>query len=173
MVDKDKWILIGKVTGTHGIRGQLRVVSYSGQTESITSHRKLFFKGSAEEPQAFEVSGVLVHGKKVLISLESFDDINKVENFVGQDVYIERKQLPELPEGEYYWCDLIGLKVLTVQDEYLGKLCDIMATGGNDIYVVRNGAREFLIPAIEDVVKKIDLDESKMIIDPFEGLLDL
>jgi 16S rRNA processing protein RimM len=173
MFEKDKWILIGKVTGTHGIRGQLRIASFSGEPESIIPHRTLYFQRPAEELESFEVAGSSVHGKKVLVSLKSLDDINKLEFLVGSDIYVERKQLPDLADGEYYWCDLIGLKVFTVKGEYIGEVSDIMATGSNDIYVVRNEGKEFLIPAIEDVVVKIDLDESEVIIDPPEGLLDL
>jgi 16S rRNA processing protein RimM len=173
MIHKQKLVLIGKVTATHGIRGQLRVVPFSGEAESILSQRRLILKGPNDESEAFEVANSSVHGKRVLLSLKSLDDINKVEYLVGREIYVERGQLPELPDGEYYWCDLIGLKVYTVQGKFLGKLCEILATGSNDIYIIRNGEKEFLIPAIEDVVTDINLHESVMIVDPPEGLLDL
>ncbi|HKZ16638.1 MAG TPA: ribosome maturation factor RimM [Geobacteraceae bacterium] len=173
MVHKNKLILIGKVTATHGIRGQLRAVSFSGETDNFLSQRTLILKGSNGESDTFEVANSSLHGKRVLLTLKSLDDINKVEYLVGREIYVERGQLPEPSEGEYYWCDLIGLKVLTVQGEYLGRLSDILATGSNDIYIVRNGEKEYLIPAIEDVVTEIDLNESVMIVDPPEGLLDL
>jgi 16S rRNA processing protein RimM len=81
--------------------------------------------------------------------------------------------LPELAEGEFYWCDLLGLKVVTDLGEFLGTLTDIIATGSNDVYVVKNDSREYLIPALADVVLEVDLDEGKMVVSPPEGLLDL
>jgi 16S rRNA processing protein RimM len=173
MINKQKLVLIGKVTATHGIRGQLRVVSFSGEAESILSQRRLILKGPNHESETFDVANSSAHGKRVLISLKSLEDINKVEYLVGREIYVERGQLPELPEGEYYWFDLIGLKVYTVQGEYLGMLSEIMATGSNDIYIIRNGEKEYLVPAIEDVVTDIDLNASVIMVDPPEGLLDL
>ena len=173
MIDRKELVLIGKVAATHGIRGQLRIVSFSGEAESILSQRRLVFKGPNDESETFEVANSSVHGKRVLISLKSLEDINKVEYLVGREIYVERGQLSELPEGEYYWCDLIGLKVYTVHGEYLGILSEIMAAGSNDIYVIRNGEKEFLIPAVEEIVTNIDLRESVIIVDPPEGLLDL
>jgi 16S rRNA processing protein RimM len=173
MIHKQKLVLIGKVTATHGIRGQLRVVAFSGEAESIVSHRRLILKGPDDESDTFEVANSSIHGKRVLLSFKSLDDINKVECLVGREIYVERGQLPELSDGEYYWCDLIGLRVLTVEGEYLGNLSDILSTGGNDIYIVRNGDKEYLIPAVEDVITDIDINGSVMIVDPPEGLLDL
>jgi 16S rRNA processing protein RimM len=78
-----------------------------------------------------------------------------------------------LTEGEYYWCDLIGLKVITDGGVHLGELYDIMATGSNDVYLVRSGEKEYLIPAIEDVVVEINLAAGVMTVSPLEGLLEL
>jgi 16S rRNA processing protein RimM len=81
--------------------------------------------------------------------------------------------LPEPEDGEYYWCDLIGLTVATVDGLELGTLREIFETGSSDIYVVRSAEREYLIPAIADVISRIDLKEGRMLITPLEGLLDL
>lgn len=173
MFHTDELVLIGKIAATHGIRGQLRVVPYSGDADSILSQRTIVLKGSKGEFDIFEVENSSLHGKRVLITLKSFADINKVEHLVGREVYVERGRLPELPEGEYYWCDLMGLKVFTVQGELLGKISDILATGSNDVYAVRSGEKEYLIPAVEGIVTTINLGEGVMIVDPPEGLLEL
>jgi 16S rRNA processing protein RimM len=81
--------------------------------------------------------------------------------------------MPELAEGEFYWCDLLGLAVMTDGGEPLGLLADIIATGSNDVYVVKNDGREYLIPALEDVVLNIDLDKGIITVRPPEGLFDL
>ncbi len=164
---------MGKVVATHGIRGQLRIAVYSGQFETILSLDSLMLKGPEGKMESFAVAGSALHGRKLLIALKEYDTINQVQRLVGREVYANRDQLPELDEGEYYWCDLLGLKVVTEQGEFLGTITDIIATGSNDVYVVKYDAREYLIPALEEVVLDVDLDEEKMVISPPDGLLDL
>ncbi len=173
MFQKSRMVLIGKITGTHGIKGQLRVVPYSGDSGSILSQRSLILKGSKGESDVYKIANSSIHGKKVLIALETYDGINEVEHLVGREIYVNREQLPELPEDEYYWCDLIGLKVITTRGERLGELRDIFSAGNNDVYMVKDGDREYLIPAVEDIVTDINLTEGIMTVDPPEGLLDL
>jgi 16S rRNA processing protein RimM len=96
-----------------------------------------------------------------------------VKPLVGNELCLKRCNLPKLTEDEYYWSDLIGLQVETDDGILLGVIFDIFETGSSDIYVVRNEKREYLIPAIGDVVKQVDLDSGKIIITPLEGLLDL
>jgi 16S rRNA processing protein RimM len=78
----------------------------------------------------------------------------------------------KLPEGEYYWSEIIGLQVLTEEDEILGRIEAVFPTGGNDVYVCRGGGREILLPAIGDVVRKIDTDRGVMVVRLLEGLLE-
>ena len=100
-------------------------------------------------------------------------DINQVLPLVGRELYVRRSQLPPLADDEFYWFDLIGLRVVTDEGLELGRLENIMETGSNDVYLVRAEGKEYLIPAIEEVVKAIDLDAGVMTISPLEGLLDL
>ena len=166
-------VLLGKVVATHGIRGQLRVVPYSGEPDTIASLKSVILKGPKGEEETFTVVTAAAHGRKLLLSLRDFDSINQVQHLVGRELYAGRDQLPELEPGEYYWCDLIGLSVVTDQGENLGTLAEIIATGSNDVYVVRDGEREYLIPAVEDVVLQVNLDGQVMTVSPPEGLLDL
>jgi 16S rRNA processing protein RimM len=89
------------------------------------------------------------------------------------EICLYRSQLPKLEEDEYYWYDLIGLEVVTVDGERLGSIAEIFETGSNDIYVVRGGKREYLIPAVSAVIDSVDLEGGRMLITPPEGLLDL
>ncbi len=165
-------VLLGKVVATHGIRGQLRVVLYSGEFSSVAAVDSVILKGPSGM-DVFVVSAVARHGQKVLVTLKGFDNINQVLHLVGRELYVKREQLPVLAEGEYYWCDLLGLRVVTDQGENLGILVDIIATGSNDVYVVKSGEREYLIPALEDVVREVNVDDGVMKVSPMEGLFDL
>jgi 16S rRNA processing protein RimM len=166
-------VLLGKVVATHGIRGQMRIAVYSGEFETILSLTSLMLKGQDGRMETFEVAASSVHRKKLLVALKGFESIDQVLHLVGRELYTTREQMPELTEGEFYWCDLLGLTVMTQGGELLGYLADIITTGSNDVYVVKKDDREYLIPALEDVVLDIDLDKGNMTVSPPEGLLDL
>lgn len=123
--------------------------------------------------ERFEVAEAVRHGKKFLLALKMFNTMDEVLPFVGRELYVTQDQLPDLPAGEYYWRDLVGLQVVTVAGEALGTVTGIIPTGSNDVYVVQGEVREYLIPALEEVVTEIDLDRRIMMVDPPEGLLDL
>jgi 16S rRNA processing protein RimM len=95
-----------------------------------------------------------------------------VAGLVGSQLLVDRNQLPPLPDGEYYWCDLLGMTVVLDDGSPLGEITDIIATGSNDVYVVKSGEREVLVPAIEDVVLNIDPVAGEMRVALLEGLLD-
>ncbi|MBI1920719.1 MAG: 16S rRNA processing protein RimM [Geobacter sp.] len=168
----DGLVLIGKITKPQGIRGELRVVPYSGDPESILHLSTFITKGPGGALETHELAKAVQHGSKTVISLRQFDNINQVQHLVGREIYVRRSQLPELSEGEYYWFDLVGLSVMSEAGEPLGELSEIMSTGSNDVYVVRSGKREILVPALEDVVLDVDLDRRIMKVSLPEGLQD-
>lgn len=173
MPDREDLILIGKITGTHGIRGQVRVIPYSGDAASILSLSAFLVRMRNGEYSSLGINGAVEHKKKVLVTVAGIHDVNAALALVGCEVFVQRDQLPDLPDGEYYWQDLFGLAVLDEQGRSIGELTDILATGANDVYVVKNGEKEYLIPAISDVVLTIDLTMRTMTVRPMEGLLDL
>jgi 16S rRNA processing protein RimM len=173
MPEAHELLPIGKVLGPHGIKGQLRVLPYSGESTSITSLRTVLLRSPGGPYDSYEIAGAVEHKKHVLVTLKGFDNINQVLSLSGREVYVRRDQFPELPEDEFYWCDLLGLDVQTEDGETLGELVDIFETGSNDVYVVKAGDREILIPATDEVVLAVNLDDKKMIIRPPDGLLDL
>lgn len=166
-------ILIGKISATHGVRGQLRITPFSGDVSSFLGLRAIKLKMPGGEMETFAVAEAKGHGKKVILSLQGYANINEVLHLVGREIYVLRNQLPELADDEYYWCDLLGLQVKTVDGEVLGKLVDIISTGSNDVYVVQGGGREILVPALDDVVLEVDSVAKLMIVRLPEGLLDL
>lgn len=166
-------VLLGKVISTHGIKGQLKVAVFSGEFDTILSLVSVILKGPDGRMENFEVAAAAAHHKRVLLTLKPFTNINEVLHLVGRELYVLRDQFPPLPEGEFYWCDLIGLTVMTGTGETLGQLAEIIATGSNDVYVVRGAGKECLIPAIEDIVLAVDLEAGTMTVSPPEGLLDL
>jgi 16S rRNA processing protein RimM len=171
--EHDSLIAVGRITGTHGIKGQLRLQSYSGNLDSLTAARSVILRRPDGTLHEYGLRRAADHGTAFLLTLARFDNINQVLDLVGSELCLQPEQLPATGEGEYYWRDLLGLTVSTDSGQTLGTISDILETGANDIYVVSGQGREYLIPAVASVISKVDLPARTMIITPLEGLLDL
>ncbi len=141
--DRERLIL-GQISGYYGVRGWVKVYSHTQPRENIVTYRHWLVnvKGSWQE---MTISGGKAHGKGVVVKFEGFDDRDEVAHLLGSDIAIYRDQLPVLAEGEYYWADLEGLNVVTIDGVELGHVDHMMETGANDVMVVA-GERERLIP---------------------------
>jgi 16S rRNA processing protein RimM len=173
MIDNDELVPVGKIIGTHGIKGLLKVFSYSGNIESLQQAGTAFLRGKDGVLRDYIVKSVSPHAGGFILGLNNFSDINQVLSLNGSELCLKQSDLPTPGEDEYYWRDLIGLSVHIDNGELLGTLVDIFETGSSDIYVVRGESKEFLIPAIADVIAHVDIAGGKMIITPLDGLLDL
>jgi 16S rRNA processing protein RimM len=169
-MEKEDYIVIAKITGVHGLKGKLKVYSYSGSLSSLCPGVKVLVNNQGKR-SFLTVTEVSSQNKNFLLSVKEIDNIETAQLYTGSKILVEHSSLPELPEGIYYWKDLIGLKVCSVNGDNYGEIKTIMETGSNDVYVV--GDEELLIPAIPTVVKEINLDEGVMLVDLPEGLLDL
>ncbi|HPX62176.1 MAG TPA: ribosome maturation factor RimM [Deltaproteobacteria bacterium] len=169
----DALIPVGKIIDTHGIKGLLKVHSFSGNIESLQAASTITLRAMDGKLQQITMMGVSKHGNKLVIGLKGLEDINQVLPYVGSEICLYRSQLPATGEDEYYWCDLIGLHVATDQGIDLGVIRDIFETGSSDIYIVGDGSREYLIPAIANVIKEVNIAQGRMVVTPLEGMLDL
>jgi 16S rRNA processing protein RimM len=173
MADSEELIPVGKIIGTHGIKGYMKLNSYSGNSESLSKARTVILKAPDGTFRDLALNDFKINSGRFIISLRGYDEINQVSTFIGNELCIKRSDLPQLPDDEFYWSDLIGLNVITDEGTLLGCIKDIFETGSNDIYVVQGTDREYLIPAIGDVVKQVDIKGGTVIVTPLEGLLDL
>ncbi|ASS91580.1 MAG: ribosome maturation factor RimM [Bacillaceae bacterium] len=170
----EKWFQVGKIVNTHGIRGEVRVVSVTDfPDERYKRGNRLYIFQKDKEPVEVIVKSHRIHKNFDLLSFEGYDSINEVEPFKGSDIKVPESQLGSLDEGEYYFHEIIGCSVYTEDGDELGIINEILTPGANDVWVVkRKGKKDLLIPYIEDVVKHIDVKEKRVIIFPMEGLLD-
>ena len=173
MTDSDELVPVGKIIGTHGIKGLLKVYSYSGNIQSLQAAKTVFLRGKDNSLCEHVLKKVSPHAGGFILGLDEFSDINQVLSLNGSELCLKRSQLPVPDEDEYYWRDLIGLTVHTDTGTELGTLVDIFETGSSDVYVVRGSSKEYLIPAIADVIAHVDIPGKKMVITPLDGLLDL
>jgi len=165
-------LLIGRVIGPHGVRGLLKIESYAHSEETLLTAGRIYLKQSSGKISEYEIVSAVPHRGGALIRVEGLDSREQAEAYCGAEILI-RKATVSRDDDEYFWHELIGLRVYLETGRYLGTLEEIVSTAANDIYVVREGKEEFLIPAIHDVVKTIDLENGKMILSEVEGLLDL
>ena len=167
------WISIGKITKTHGLKGELKF--YPSIDEAWINEIKLIrssFENPLENFIDYNVQSIRGKDRPFIIKFKEVDTIELASKLAGQTIYIFRDQFPDLPENEYYWFQVEGLKVYDEGGRYYGDVKEIIRTGSNDVYVVRDDKRELLLPVIDSVVKKIDLDAGKLVFHPLEGLLE-
>lgn len=170
----EKWFNVGKIVNTHGIRGEVRVISITDFPEKRYRPGNLLylFLPKSNTPMELTVKSHRTHKNFELLTFEGLENINDVEKFRDGILKVPESQQGNLNEGEYYFHEIIGCLVATTKGEEIGVVKEILTPGANDVWVVndKNG-KEQLIPYIEDVVKKIDLKEKVILIDPMEGLL--
>jgi len=170
----EKWFNVGKIVNTHGIRGEIRVISrtdFPDERYKIGNVLYLFMPGETEGKPVV-VASHRKHKTFDLLTLEGFETINKVEPLKGGLLKIKESQLGELEEGEYYFHEIIGCLVKTIEGEEVGKVKEILTPGANDVWVVKGTTgKEYYIPYIEQIVKKVDKEDKVIIIEPMEGLL--
>lgn len=173
MIESNALIPVGKITSTHGVRGLLRFHSYSGNIESLQARDSVTIRSRDGVLNTLKLESITRQTTKLLIGFQGLHDINQVESLVGSEICLLRSQLPKPEDDEYYWCDLVGMLVETVDGVELGVLKEVFEAGSSDIYVIHGAGKEYLIPAIADVIKKIDLENRLMLVNPLEGMLDL
>jgi len=165
-------LVIGRVVGTHGVRGEIKVLTFNPDSEAIVPGILLFLSGDAE-PRTAVVRSVRPHQRFLLVTLDKCQSMNEAEAVVGRDIAVESSALPPLDPDEIYHFELVGMNVVTVDGSALGRIVEVLTTGANDVCSVRGSGREYLIPMIADVIRSIDRDSRTMVIEPLPGLLDL
>jgi 16S rRNA processing protein RimM len=152
------WFRLGRVLGTHGLTGRLKVRSDAQSVESYLAAGRVRLGESVEASADFVVRGAVAAKNHVLLDLAGIDDIDQARRFIGRDVFVARRDLPALAEDEYYWADLIGAAVFDPDGRPVGQLVQIINPGAHDVFVVRpeGDADELLIPVVDQFVLDID-----------------
>lgn len=163
-MDGDERIAVGRISGVYGVKGWVKIHSDTDPRDNILQYNPWLLK----RPDGWQRVKVLdgrAQGKGVVARLEGLDDRDAAARWIGTEIAILRSQLPKAAPGEYYWNDLIGLRVLTLSGEDLGRVDHLLETGANDVLVVQ-GERERLIPYVPgDVVTEVDLDAGELYVD--------
>ena len=163
--DGQNRVVLGRITGLYGVRGWLKIFSYSRPRENIFSYNPWLIEQSQDVSLTQQVIAWKVQGKGLIAQLDGINDRNMAQTYVGLDIAVPRDALPALAKDEYYWCDLIGLKVVNQNQDVLGTVIEIMETGANDVVMVE-GEEKYLIPLLKgSVIKKVDHEQGQMLVD--------
>lgn len=163
MSAEQKWVILGRVSGVFGVKGWLKVQSYTEPRDNIIGFGAWTLRMNGVD-RAFEVEDGHSHAGSVVTKLQGIDDRDRARDLVGADIVVPREQLPATKAGELYWTDLEGLEVRTTTGLVLGKVDHLLATGGNDVLVL-DSTPERLIPFIDGVVKQVDLEQGLIVVD--------
>lgn len=164
------YLELGQIVNVKGLKGEVKVNSFAEKIDRFETLDEVFIK-SKGDMQKYKIEKVGYAKNQVILKFESIDTIEQAEALRNSHILVDRKDLGDLPEGEYYIVDLIGLKVYTEDGEYLGIVDDIFQTGSNDVYDVKNDlGQSRLLPGIKEVIKEINLPDGKIIVNLIEGL---
>lgn len=171
MSQSDDYILLGKISGVHGIKGWVKVFSYTSPRAKITEYSQWFMKGSKDQSwKPLKLIEGKEQGKNIIARLDGVNYRDEAEALVGTEIGIHKDQLEVLADNEYFWRDLIGLSVETEKGEKLGQIDWLFNTGSNDVVVIKDkenaDSKEHLLPYLfDDVIKSVNLEDSLMIVD--------
>ena len=155
---------MGRIAAPYGVKGWVRVVTFTEAAENLLSYSPWYLGRNAQWREVRVLDG-REHGKGLVVRLQGIDDRDAAAAMSGTDVGVYRSQLPPPDAGEYYWSDLVGMQVFTLQDKLLGVVDHLIETGSNDVLVIR-GERECLVPFIRgQVIRSVDLQAGVIRVD--------
>ena len=161
-----RFIPIGRVVAPWGIRGEVKVEVLTDFPDRFSCGEILYLQG-----RAVTIKSSRYRGNTVILKLDTIDNRNAAELIRGANLEVPSTELKPLPKGEYYRFQLLGLEVQNTEGKLLGQVSDVIQTGSNDVYEISSDTGKFLIPATDEVIKSIDLDKRRMVIELLKGLI--
>ena len=161
--ENNKKLLVGKINGFFGLQGWVKVFSYTNPITNVLNYSPWSIKVDGNF-QSIDITSGREQSKTIVAHIKGIDNREDSQKFIGQDIYINKEQLPELTQGEYYWHELIGFDVINKDEERLGTVDYFVETGANDVLVVK-GKKEYWIPYIEPFLVSIDSKNNKILVD--------
>lgn len=167
---KRKYIETGKIVGTHGVKGMLRVQPWADNGDFLANFKSFYLDKNGDSK--LSATSVKPHGNVVLMAVKGVNTIEDAEKLRGKIIYIDRNDAT-LPEGRYFVTDLLGCSVMDADSNAeLGKITDISETGANDVWHITRDGKEYLVPAIDEVIVSVDTDNGTIVIRPMKGIFD-
>jgi 16S rRNA processing protein RimM len=163
---------LGEIVATHGLEGWLKLNPFNPETSAFDSSREVILD-QAGDRTPHEIESSKRHGRQILVKLRGVDGIDEARKWVGAILCVDAAALGPLEPGQYYHFQVVGLEVCALQGERIGIITRVWSTPAGELYVVQGATKEFLIPAVKEIIEKVDFAAGRVIINPPEGLLDL
>lgn len=167
---KKRYLEVGKVVGTHGIKGDIKVQPWCDSPFFLCEFKNLYLDNGEKKVKVFRSR---VNKNIVIVNIEGIDSVEKANLLRGKILYIDRQEA-KIDEDTYFIQDIIGIEVVDISNNKIyGKVTDVIKTGANDVYQLTDSKnKEYLLPVIDDVVKDVDLDNNKVFISPIKGIFE-
>ncbi|NOX25750.1 MAG: 16S rRNA processing protein RimM [Deltaproteobacteria bacterium] len=169
---KPDYILVGKSIKAQGLKGEVKILPFSGVPDDLLTASDFELRRE-HEAWNFKAAKSRSQGRYLVVKFVGVDDRDRAETLAGFEVWAPEDVLPELAPDEFYWHEMEGLRVVTVDGRALGRVASLMATGGHDVLVIKDGGYEYLVPAAKEIIVKIDVQNDILVIDPPPGLLEI
>ena len=165
----DKRVIIGRISGIHGVSGWLKVFSHTDPRDNIFLYQPWLLEqggeGSGAEWAEIEFTDCGTSGKTLVVKFPGIEDREAALEFVGRSLAVYRQRLPEPEPGQYYWTDLMRMEVVTRTGEPLGRVVDIHETGANDVLIVQGDRRRSIPFVMDEVIRRVDQDAALITVD--------
>ncbi|MFW8600950.1 ribosome maturation factor RimM [Desulfobacterota bacterium M19] len=165
-------IELGKIVKAHGIKGEVKVLPFSGVAEDLLTLVEIELRRAGER-RIFKLERIRPQGRLAIMQLTGIIDRNMAEELVGSKVWGDEESLPELGVDEFYWHEMEGLEVQTAAGRKLGRVQSLLATGAHDVLIITDGSSEYLVPVINEIMVSLDKQTGVLVIDPPPGLLEI
>lgn len=159
---------IGKIVGTHGVRGMVKIEPWADNGAFLKNFTVFYL----DNKKQLEIMDITPHKNLVLAKIKGVESIEAAEEFRGKELSVLRSEMPEL-EGRYYIEEILGSRVINNESgETLGELTDVLSTGANDVWQITRNGKDYLVPVIDDLEIKVDIDNSLITLKPLKGIFE-
>ena len=168
----EQLVPVGKIVATHGLLGWLRVNPFNPETTVLAGGRQLILEKDGQRT-AQDLESSKRNKRQILIKLRGVDGIDNAQKWVGAILCVDADALGPLAPGQYYHYQIVGFEVYALSGEPIGVVTRVWSTPGGELYVVQGAKKEHLVPAVKEIIEKVDFSAGRVIINPPEGLLEL
>jgi len=161
---------IGRVIKPHGVKGKVKIEYFGEDLNRFSLYPEVFIENRMGKIETYEILETILQPPRLILRLKGIERVEDAQILVGKEILIPKEALPDLPENEYYWIEMLGMVVETEGGKRIGRVKEILPTGASDVYVVEGKRGEILLPATEEVIQSIDRKRGVMKVIRMEGL---
>ncbi len=165
-------VAFARLVSERGLHGEIRALQLSTFSHDVLKNAQVILALPSGQLETKKVISARGSRDSLLIQMEGIETPDEASSYRGAVLYLDKHRLPPLADDQYWHDQIIGMTVYTLDGRKVGTISDILGTGGNDVYVVDTDNGEVLIPAVRDIIRKVEIGKNRMEIDPLEGLLD-